>query len=101
MVESSRELTTIDFFELKAAEFKKTHPKESKIMWGEIYDWGAEMVEECSLKKAITTQIERRIKERNLSGESISPEQFIEELFCPDCTGEITAEVITRRLQIG
>jgi hypothetical protein len=96
-----RELTTIDLFELKAAEFERTHPKEAKIMWGEIYDWGATAIEDCSLKNAIVAQIELRIEERRLSGKPITPEQFIEELFCPDCRGEVVAETITSRLQIG
>lgn len=82
--------------------FETANPEEGKRLAGELMYWGSSVgVGNQSLWDAMEAQVEHRVKVYSSEGHDISPEEFVVSLFAPNSEGQITADVIMERLQIG
>ncbi|MFH1970825.1 MAG: hypothetical protein ABIJ05_00370 [Patescibacteria group bacterium] len=57
--------------------------------------------EKATLGEILTSQIEYRVEEHCKAGNQITTEEFVEMLFSPNPKGEINADIIIGRIQIG
>jgi|WetSurSiteA1Bulk_404760.scaffolds.fasta_scaffold00041_3 hypothetical protein len=100
-----QEVATIDIFERRAIQFQRENHLESRKLAENILEWASIVAEETYEYKTIgdilASQINFRVQEIKDSGHQITTEQYIEDLFCPNCRGEIDADIIMGRLQIG
>lgn len=102
MVETPQEEEiTIDIFKKRAIEFKKVNPEESKRLVGNLLEWASAVELGSTLGQILASQIDYQVQEHCKSGNPITTEQFVEMLFSPNPKGEIDADIIMGRLQLG
>ncbi|OGM30852.1 hypothetical protein A2630_02515 [Candidatus Woesebacteria bacterium RIFCSPHIGHO2_01_FULL_44_10] len=86
----------------KVVAFEKAYPDEGEKLGGELLSWGSFVGgEEGTLWDLIESQIRYRAGIYQVEGHETNPEDFIDYLFAPNPKGEITADIIMGRLQVG
>lgn len=88
----------------RAKAFSDKYPKEGKTLLGDLMLYGSfapGMGGDATLWDIIKSQINHRVSISQQRGNIKTAEDFIDQLFEPNNSGEITADIIMGRLQIG
>ena len=99
--------STIQAFLEKIKKLNEENPEQSKLLYGELMLWGASVAAaekvpaETALGEIIESQINFAVQKQREKGRQITVEEFVEGLFSPNPAGEISAEIIMGRLQLG
>lgn len=92
---------TMDILKEALTKFHSENPSESDKLKGQILEWGSAIPSGAgTLGEVIVSQIENRVSMREPKGKT-TVRQFIEELFSPNDKGELNADIVMGRLQIG
>lgn len=95
---------TYEILEEQLTVFSKEHSEESKNLQGELMQWGAAVMEAAgveTLGELVVLRIEQSVANINYEGDKTTVEEYVKSLFSPNETGQITADTIMARLQLG
>lgn len=96
-----------EHFEEKLNEFSERFPEEGHRLAGQLMLYGGTVADReprpyATLWDMLYTQIMHRVTQHHANGDTaMIPEMFIDFLFAPNTAGEISAEIIMGRLQVG
>lgn len=88
----------------KVIAFSEKYPYQGKVLQGQLMLYASYVPgidEKRTVWDIIKSQIDYQVGKHNGAGSSISAKDFIDYLFEPNPAGEIDAEIIMARLQIG
>ena len=95
---------TLQIFLDRVTRFSDKYPEEGKILYGSLLEWASSpeiAARVNSLGEAIESQITSCIDEMRKHGRKVSVAKFIEGLFLPNPAGEISADIVMGRFQMG
>jgi hypothetical protein len=98
---------TVQVFLDRAKQFHDEYPEESGHLLGELMLWGAAVVDSGhvtgggTLADMVASQIDYSVQASREAGSQITTEEFVEGLFSENPDGEISADIIMGRLQLG
>jgi len=86
----------------RVRRFHEEHPKEFEDLFGELMYWASSVAPSVNTSgEVITSQIEYNVEQIRKRGVEISVEEYIDDLFSPNPAGEISADIIMGRFQLG
>lgn len=91
----------IDIFEARAIEFQKVNPVESRKLAGNLLEWASAIPIEGTIGDIVASQISFILENGRKTEPTLTAEQVVEGLFSPNPKGEIDADIIMGRLQLG
>jgi hypothetical protein len=93
---------TIRAFLDRVNKFNEEYPEASKDLYGELLLWASVVASPGeTAAKVIESQIEYSVGQIRKSGGQITVEEYLDGLFSLNSAGEISADIIMGRFQLG
>jgi hypothetical protein len=95
-------LTEGELFFARANRFSAENPIESKRLYGELLSWASAVATNIGSNLKLGDILDKQIRSGiKASRGYVAPEQYVDGLFEKNLRGEVTADIIMARLQLG
>lgn len=93
----------IDLFQTAVRKLRRENPVEAERLGGNLLEWASVVSggEELTLAQVLERQIVFAIERVRGTGKQTTPQEYIDGLFSKNPKGELTADIIMGRLQLG